>query len=64
MPDSYTLEEAAAKIGVREDTLTATLPDLGIDLAARSPQTLTEAEAEKLTTAFQHIKTLHGEGVE
>ncbi len=64
MPDSYTLEEAAAKIGVREDTITATLPDLDIDLAARSPQTLTEAEVENLTAAFQHVKTLHGEGVE
>ena len=61
MSESYTLEEAAAKIGAREDTVAATLPDLGINLAERSPQTLTEAEVEKLMTAFQHIKTLHSE---
>ncbi len=61
MSESYTLEEAAAKIGAREDTVAATLPDLGINLAERSPQTLTEAEVETLMTAFQHIKTLHSE---
>jgi len=64
MPDLYTLEEAAAKIGFREDILTATLPDLDIDLASRSPQTLTAAEVERLTTALQHMKTLESEGIE
>ncbi len=62
MPDrSYTLAEAAAKLGVREDTLTATLPDIGVDLSARSPQTLTEEEVEKFTAGFQEIKKLHSE---
>jgi hypothetical protein len=64
MPEAYTLEEAAAKIGVREDTLAATLPDLDIDLTGRSSQTLTEAEVERLMTAFHHIKTLHAEAGE
>ena len=65
MPDnSYTLAEAAAKLGIREDTLTATLPDAGIDLSGRSPQTLTEAEYEQLASGFQHIKALHRENVE
>jgi hypothetical protein len=62
MPDTaYTLAEAAAKLGVREDTLTATLPDIGVDLSTRSPQTLTEEELEKLAAGFQEIKTLHSE---
>ena len=61
MPAAYTLAEAAAKFGVREDTLTATLPDIGVDLSARSPHTLTEEEVEKLTAVFQYLNTLRGE---
>ena len=61
MPKTYLLAEAAAKIGVREDTLIATLPELGVDLSARSPQTLTEEEVETLTAEFQYLNTLRGE---
>ncbi len=61
---SYTLTEAAERIGFREDTLTALLPDLGIDLAVRSPQTLTQAEYDKLFELTQRVKALHAEGVE
>ena len=64
MPDeTYTLTEAADRIGVREDTLAALLPDIGVDLAARSPQTLTQAEFDKLAEARRRVETLHGEGV-
>jgi len=61
MPETYTLAEAAAKLGVREDTLTATLPEIGVDLPARSPQSLTEEEVEKLAAGFQYLDTLRGE---
>ena len=61
MPETYTLAEAAAKLGVREDTLTATLPEIGVDLSARSPQTLTDDEVETLAAEFQYLNTLRGE---
>lgn len=66
MPDhSYTLEEAAAKIGVREDTLTATLPEIGVDLAARSPQTLTAEEFSKISEVQKRIAAMHdAEGID
>ncbi len=60
MPDqSYTLEEAAANLGVREDTLTAMLPGIGVDLAARSPQTLTSEEFSKLSEEHRRITAMH-----
>lgn len=59
MPDSYTLEEAAAKIGVRADTLTAMLPGIGVDLTARSPQTLTTEEFSKLSEEHRRITGMH-----
>ncbi len=62
--DTYTLAQAAERIGVRQDTLTATLPDIGVDLVGRDPKTLTQAEVAKLSELIQRIKTLHGEGVE
>ena len=64
MPDeSYTLAEAAARIGAREDTVTALLPDLGIDLENRTPPVLTGEEYAKLAEMVSRIKTVHGEGV-
>jgi|GEM_PF-1506666 len=64
MPETYPLAEVAAKLGVREDTLAATLPEIGVDLSdlsARSPQTLTEEDVEKLAAEFQYLNTLRGE---
>jgi hypothetical protein len=65
MLDSYTLEEAAAQLGIREDTLTATLPEIGVDLAARSPQTLTAEEFGKILEVQQQITAMHdSEGID
>jgi len=65
MPDSYTLEDAAAKLGIREDTLTATLPEIGVDLAARSPQTLTAEEFSKISEVQKRIAAMHdAEGID
>jgi len=61
MPETYPLAEVAAKLGVREDTLAATLPEIGVDLSARSPQTFTEEDVEKLAAEFQYLNTLRGE---
>ena len=58
MPETFTLAEAAAMLGVREDTLVATLPEIGFDVP---PQSLTEEEVEKLKLVFQKIKVLHTE---
>ncbi len=63
MPDeTYTLAETAARIGAREDTLTALLPDLGIDLENRTPHTLTGEEYAKLAEMVSRIKTVSAEG--
>ncbi len=49
MPDhSYTLAEAAAALGLREEVLTPMLPGIGVDLTSRSPLILTDAEFRQL----------------
>ena len=59
MPDtSYTLAEAAAKIGLRQEILTTMLPGLGVDLSVRSPQTLTAAEFQQLADEQRRIAIL------
>ena len=55
MPE-YTLAEAAAKLGLREEVLAPMLPGLGVDLNARS--TLTEAEFQQLAAEQQRIGIL------
>jgi len=54
----YTLEEAAAKIVVRVDDLAATLPDVGIDLAApgREDGNLSKEEVTRLTRLIERIR--------
>ena len=59
MPDhTYTLAEAAAALGLREEILTPMLPGLGVDLTARSPQTLTQAEFDSLAAEQRRIAVL------
>lgn len=54
----YTLEQAAAKIVFRVDDLAATLPDVGIDLAApgHADGTLSEEEVARLTRLIERIR--------
>ncbi len=60
MPNNkrYTLEEAAAKIVFRVDDLVATLPDVGIDLAAPGHEggTLSEEEVARLDRLVKQIR--------
>ena len=56
MPETYTLEEAAAKLGLREEVLLPMLPGLGVDLTAR--RTLTQAEFDALAAEQQRIAIL------
>ena len=56
MPETYTLEEAAAKLGLREEALAPMLPGLGVDLNVRS--TLTHAEFEMLAAEQRRITIL------
>ena len=55
MPE-YTLAEAAAQLGLREEMLIPKLPGLGINLDARS--TLTEAEFQQLAEEQRRIGVL------
>ncbi len=54
----YTLEQAAAKVVLRVDDLAATLPDVGIDLAAPGHEdgTLSEEEVTRLTRLIERIR--------
>ncbi len=56
MPETYTLEEAAAKLGLREEVLAPMLPGLGVDLNART--TLTQAEFDMLAAEQKRIGIL------
>ena len=56
MPETYTLEEAAAQLGLREEALLPMLPGLGVDLTAR--RTLTQAEFDMLAAEQQRIAIL------
>ena len=59
MPDhSYTLAEAAAALGLREEVLTPMLPGIGVDLTSRSPQTLTAAEFGQIADEQRRIAIL------
>ena len=55
MPE-YTLAEAAAQLGLREEALTPMLPGLGVDLTART--TLTQAEFDMLAAEQRRIGIL------
>lgn len=57
----YTLEQAAAQLGMRADDLPSLLPDVGIDLAAPGHDggTLSEEEVARLTRLFARIKQFH-----
>ncbi len=56
MSKTYTLEEAAALLGLREEALAPMLPGLGVDLNAR--RTLTQAEFDMLAAEQQRIAIL------
>ena len=57
MPDrSYTLAEAAAELGLREEVLTPMLPGIGVDLTSRS--TLTAAEFQQIADEQRRIAIL------
>ena len=59
MPDhSYTLAEAAAELGLREEVLTPMLPGIGVDLNSRLPLTLTAAEFQQLADEQRRIAIL------
>jgi hypothetical protein len=62
--ETYTLAEAADRIGIREDTLTSMLPDLNIDPLTRAPMALTQAEYDGFSELIQRLKVLHIEGME
>jgi len=62
--NTYTLLQAADHIGIREDTLTSMLPDVGVDMAGRNPPTLVQAEYEALYRLVERLKVLHKEGME
>ena len=56
MLETYTLEEAAAKLGLREEALLPMLPGLGVDLTV--PTTLTQAEFEMMSAEQRRIAIL------
>ena len=56
MSKTYTLAEAAAKLGLREEALAPMLPGLGVDLNSRT--TLTQAEFDMLAAEQQRIAIL------
>ncbi len=58
---TYTFGEAAAQLGIREDDLGALLPDIGLDISSRDPQTLTADEVQRLGRLFSHIQSMHRE---
>jgi len=53
---TYTLSQAAEAVMLRQDTITALLSEIGIDLAKRSPPAISQAEMDTLTKAAQAIK--------
>jgi len=62
--ETYTLAEAADRMGIREDTLISMLPDLNIDPLTRAPMALTQAEYDGFSELIQRLKALHTEGME
>ncbi len=56
MSKTYTLAEAAAQLGLREEALAPMLPGLGVDLNSRT--TLTQAEFDMLAAEQQRIAIL------
>lgn len=57
----YTLEQAAAQIGMRADDMASILPDAGIDIASLGHEggTLSAEEVARLTRLVARIKQFH-----
>ncbi len=53
---TYTVSQAAAALVMREDTIVALLSEFGIDLAKRSPASISQAEMDRLSKVVQAIK--------
>ncbi len=62
MEQGYTIAQASVKLGVREDSLRAMLPDVAIDMTGRPTAMLTPSEMDRLARLMQNIHTLHHEG--